>query len=259
MSFKITFANSAIEFRKLIDFLNYKDFFQDVDFFFKKDSILIQSMDTSHVSLVNMSLDKNIAQEYTCDQDVTLSINLESLLKILKCSKDMSGKCVWIYKKGIDVLNIKFTNGTKCKSQFKLKLLSRDNQLIDIPSIQYTSIQDIALSEFDNILSNMASFGQDLLLKRTKDELIVSNGDENSALFYLGRDQVTLNDWSDKNTIVETIVSLRYLQWITKLCSLCNNVTLCFNDSITLKDSTPILLEVKDINMNIKCLIASKN
>lgn len=259
MSFKITFANSAIEFRKLIEFLNYKDFFQYVDFFFKKDSILIQSMDTSHVSLVNMSLDKGIAQEYTCDQDVTLSINLESLLKILKCSKDMSGKCVWIYKKDIDVVNINFTNGNnKCTSRFKLKLLSRDNQLIDIPNIKYMSIQDINLSTFDNILSNMSSFGQDLLLKRTHDELIVSNGDENSALFYLGDDQVILGDLS-RNTIVETTVSLRYLQWITKLSSLCKNVTLCFNDSITLKDATPILLEVKDINMNLKCLIASKN
>lgn len=43
-------------------------------------------MDSSHVSLVGLKLDKDSFQSYRCDRTITLGLNLVNLGKILKCA-----------------------------------------------------------------------------------------------------------------------------------------------------------------------------
>ena len=73
-------------FKQIID--SIKDLVQDANMDCSNDGISIQSMDSSHVSLVSVHLNSNGLDHYRCDRAQNLGFNSANLSKILKCANN---------------------------------------------------------------------------------------------------------------------------------------------------------------------------
>merc|ERR1719361_1644362 len=88
-------------------------------------------MDSSHVSLVSVSLNAKGFEEYACDDDCTLGMSLPNLNKILKCSG--SKDSLTISAKDSEIIRFKFENEAgDHESDYKC--------IITMPSSQFATI-----------------------------------------------------------------------------------------------------------------------
>lgn len=70
-------------------------------------------MDNSHVALVSVRLEKDGFKSYRCDHPMPLGVNLTSLTKVLKCSKD-DDVVTLKAEDNADVLSLKFEAKSTC-------------------------------------------------------------------------------------------------------------------------------------------------
>jgi len=256
--FKITLSESGVLLRRIIDFLNHKDFLQEVNFFCKKDGICIQSMDEYHVSFVNVKIDAKVAVEYKCEGELLLGIKLEDLAKILKCSRSSSSNCVMEYVKDKNVLSVKFTRFGKCESKFQLKLTGRRDEILSIPDIQYNCIQDLSIVKLEGCLNNLSLFGEDVIIENRSEQLYFSSGDGTSE----GVTEATFTyDYDDDNTLeskskvpVKVIVSLKYMLWILKLSSNFSRIKISLSDS-----GAPLRITMISEYVECDCFVSLKD
>lgn len=71
-------------FKQIVE--SIKDLITDANMDCSEEEIGIQSMDSSHVSLVAVSLSAAGLDHYRCDRPVSLGFNSVNLSKILKCA-----------------------------------------------------------------------------------------------------------------------------------------------------------------------------
>jgi proliferating cell nuclear antigen len=79
--FKATLSQS-VTFRKLIDAL--KDLVSQVNIEASSNGLSLQALDSAHVSLVCLMLNEEGFEEYRCDKNMTLGLDLVEFSKILK-------------------------------------------------------------------------------------------------------------------------------------------------------------------------------
>ena len=72
-------------FRKIIDSLNA--LVQEVNLEAGSSGISLQAMDSAHVSLVSLKINETGFEEYRCDKNITLGLNLSDFSKILNEQK----------------------------------------------------------------------------------------------------------------------------------------------------------------------------
>lgn len=72
----------AVTLKKIIDAI--KELVTDAKFECTASGISLQAMDNAHVSLVGLILRAAGFENYRCDRNITLGLNLESLAKVLK-------------------------------------------------------------------------------------------------------------------------------------------------------------------------------
>ena len=65
-----------------------KELVTDANFECNEEGLQLQAMDNSHVALVAVKLKNTGFTEFRCDRPMPLGVNLASLVKVLKCSKD---------------------------------------------------------------------------------------------------------------------------------------------------------------------------
>ena len=73
----------ANTFKKLID--SIKDLVTDANLEINFSGISMQAMDSSHVALVSLNLSQDGFEDYRCDKQLTLGLNIQQVAKILKC------------------------------------------------------------------------------------------------------------------------------------------------------------------------------
>ena len=71
-------------FKQIIDAI--KDLVQDTNIDIDQEEMSIQAMDSSHVSLVQVTLRSDGFDHYRCDKESKLGISTANMTKILKCA-----------------------------------------------------------------------------------------------------------------------------------------------------------------------------
>ena len=70
--------------KKLID--SIKDLVNDINLDITGSGISLQAMDSSHVALVTLQLNYDGFEDFRCDKQMTIGINISHLSKIMKCA-----------------------------------------------------------------------------------------------------------------------------------------------------------------------------
>lgn len=105
-------------------FFNYKG---------SEAGLQLQAMDNSHVSLVSLSLRAEGFENYRCDRNMSMGMNLASLAKIMKCSNNDDVVTIKA-QDSADVVTFVFEskNGDRV-SDFDMKLMNLDQEHLGIP------------------------------------------------------------------------------------------------------------------------------
>lgn len=140
-------------FKKIVEAI--KDLVTDVNLDVSPSGISLQAMDTSHVALVSLNLSMEGFEEYRCDSNVVLGVNIANLSKVMKLA-DPSDSITLMAEQDPSTLKIKFENQkTGRTTEFALNLITLDVEHLSIPDTEYTSIITINSGEFSKVCKEL--------------------------------------------------------------------------------------------------------
>lgn len=205
-----------------------KDILQDVNIFIKPDGLKILVYDVARVALIDLFLPSENFEEYTCTNNIIAGISISNTYKILKSITTTD--TLEMIMTGPDHLTINIYNvDKKSRTEFVLKLLEIDEEVIQQPNLPVKCTTTISATEFQKIcrdMSNLSSSSNGTIdILRSKNTLNLSfSGDF--------ADQNTTIECSDYNgPDIKGSFSLKYMLMFTKATAISSNLQLLQSDS----------------------------
>jgi proliferating cell nuclear antigen len=170
MSNEKTFEARMLEaglFKKILDAI--KDMVKEGNFHCKPNGMMFQGMDSAHVALVSLLLNKHGFDMYRCERNRVLGLNIESLSKIFKSAQN-SDIFTMHWEDESDVASFLFEDAGQTKhSVYNLKLLDIDEEMLGIPDTKYSCIVRMPSAEFKKICTNLSNIGDTLKISVKKE------------------------------------------------------------------------------------------
>jgi proliferating cell nuclear antigen len=113
-------VKDVIIFKKIIDSLS--SLVNEVNLEATSNGLSLQAMDSAHVSLVSLNMKEEGFEEYRCDKNTTLGLNLIDFGKVLKLAKTNDIMTISANEDN-SFLTIKFDN----ESKFNLYIININN------------------------------------------------------------------------------------------------------------------------------------
>jgi len=154
--------------------------------------IIVQAMDSSHVSLVSLRLAAEGFLAYRCEKSMTLGVNVANLVKILKCAGN-DDTIQLSAEDGGDVLKIKLSDPNESRvSDFAMKLMEIEGLQLGIPQQEYKASVEMPSSEFTRVIRDITSLGDTAHISVAKSGVnFAVNGDIGSVNLHM---KATSND-----------------------------------------------------------------
>ncbi|KAF6730043.1 Proliferating cell nuclear antigen, partial [Oryzias melastigma] len=216
-----------------------KDLITEACWDVSSSGISLQSMDSSHVSLVQLTLRHDGFDSYRCDRNLAMGVNLSSMSKILKCAGN-EDIITLRAEDNADTLALVFETINQEKvSDYEMKLMDLDVEQLGIPEQEYSCVVKMPSGEFARICRDLSQIGDAVMISCAKD------GVKFSASGELGTGNVKLSQTSnvdkeeeavtiEMNEPVQLIFALNYLNFFTKATPLSKTVTLSMSADIPL-------------------------
>jgi len=159
---------SGAPIKKVINAL--KELIDQASWDLSEEGIQLQSMDSSHVALVQLQLDAGNFDKYRCDDLHHLGLNMDNLKKIFGAytSGSLSISC------GQDADNVSFIfedeRNNKCQ-KYELRLMDLDVEQLGIPEQEYQATFTMSSSEFTRIIKDMLMVGESCTIGVTKGDV----------------------------------------------------------------------------------------
>jgi len=215
-----------------------KELVTDAKFECTSSGISLQAMDAAHVSLVALLLRAEGFEEYRCDRNISLGINLENMAKVLKFAGNEDSVTIRAEDDGDSV---KFIFESKNKiSNFELKLLDIDADALGIPDTEYKSIVKMPANEFHKICANLTTWGDSVVIATSKEGITFSvSGEMGNGNVNIKPGKAADVDDGDSTTIeltdsITLTFALRKLLAFTKATPLSTSVSLSLSDDVPL-------------------------
>jgi proliferating cell nuclear antigen len=221
-----------------------KDILIETNITFQKDGIRIVNMDKSHTILAHLFLDATKFEYYYCKfAKITIGVNMFHLFKLINSIDNDDTLTIYIeeseYCDGIvDYLGLKFENGDikQCKIQ-KLKLIEPDEEELELPEIQFSSIITLPSSDFQKIIRDLSNISERLEIKSVGNELIfkcqgpfamceIRRTESDGVMEFIKNDK-------DKK-IIQGEYSLKNLGYFIKCTNLCNSIEMFLENDLPL-------------------------
>jgi len=226
--FEARFAN-AILLKRILDAI--KDLVQDVNLLCTEDGIELQSMDSSHVALVNFTILAEACTVYQCTDTITLGINVNNLTKIVKCAES-DDSVILRQSKDQSKLEITFENksGSR-KHEFAMNLMDIESEHLAIPDLEYTCSITMPSPEFSRLVRDGASFGETVMLSVQEGLLVAEiRGDAGKTVITEKQDKTSksASQWTEIVCAKQTAMmfGLKYLVAFTKAQHISDSVNL---------------------------------
>lgn len=225
----------ACAFKSLLEVL--KDIISDVNLCFDSTGMKIVAFDVARVTLVHMFMSAENFEEYSCNKEIFVGINVLNMFKLLKSITNNDILSMTITDEN---LNITLTNDSKkSTSKFSIKLLDLNEDILEIPDIDMPFSTSIPSLDFQKIVRDMSNISDDMTITRSK----------NSIQFE------SIGDFASKTTILEQnddigditttgVFNLKYLSMFTKATILCPIVQIIQND-----DDSPVIFKYNIANL----------
>lgn len=216
MYFKTIQASS---FKTIFEVL--KDVLNDVNVIFNREGIRILTLDTARAALIDLTLNADNFEEYSCDDEISAGVNMANMFKLLKTIGN--NDTLEVRVNNTEFMDILIENSEKkSKTAFKLKLLDINDDRIEVPNVNIEVVTVMASVDFQRICRDMGNLSTDVSISRNGKFLKIScEGDF--------ANQDTVIECSDESIETNGMYSLKYLNVFTKATSMCSNMRLLQN------------------------------
>ncbi|HDO19934.1 MAG: proliferating cell nuclear antigen (pcna) [archaeon GB-1867-097] len=203
----------------------------EATFVAKSDGLHMRSMDPSHVAMIEVTLPSTFFDEYVCDGEVKIGLNLDEFKKLLKRASASDRLEMEISERGR--LTIRFAG--KALRTFKMPLMDIPLEELPSPSLDFNVyarlISDVLKDAIKdaNVISDYVKFiaeGDSLMLS--------ASGDRGDVEVKLSEDMGSLVELEVKEASASTY-SLSYLSDMMRAASTTDIVSLQFSSDMPLK------------------------
>ena len=231
-------------FRTLITAL--KDILIETNIEFSKKGIKICSMDKTHTILIHLILNASNFEMYNCKKDrILIAVNMQYFFKLINSIDNDDTLTIYIenddYNDGVvKELGLKFENGNIKQSKIqKLRLLEPDEEELDLPNLEFSSIINMPSCDFQKIVRDLANISEKLEIKSINSELIfkcsgqyanaeIRRSETESNMQYIKK---------DTDNIIQGEFPLKNLVYFIKCTNLCNQI------EMYLKNDQPLIVK----------------
>ncbi|CAH1247008.1 proliferating cell nuclear antigen [Branchiostoma lanceolatum] len=235
-----------------------KDLIENASWDCSSTGMSLQSMDSSHVSLVQLEMRKDGFDTYRCDRNMAMGVTIASMTKLLKCAGNDDMVTIRA-EDNADSMTLIFESPNQEKvSDYEMKLVDLDVEQLGIPDQEYSCVVKMPSGEFARICRDLSQIGEAVAISCTKDGIKFSaSGDLGTGNIKLAQsanvdkeeEAVTI----EMNEPVSLTFALRYLNFFTKASPLSPSVTLSMSADV------PLVVEYKIGDMgHIKFFLAPK-
>ena len=200
-----------------------KDILNDVNICFEPSGVYITTLDTARTSLVDMFLSSDNFEEYECENEIVAGINVSNTFKLLKSITNNDVLMISIDSR--EFMNIEIHSETKKTStKFALKLLDINENQIEVPEMNMTTVTPMPSVDFQRICRDMYNIGSDIEIARDGKVLrLKCEGDF--------ANQETEIQCTEESPRICGTYSLRYMNIFTKATSMCSTVQIMQEDN----------------------------
>jgi len=218
--------------------------------------LIIKEINKSGTILVYSRLDADKFDKYkynSTKKKITIGVNLDNLLIILKCMSNMD-KMTWaLDDEDINKLIIILENTDKKEKKiFRLNLSDLDDEKLEVDPIQFPYAAYFPSSDFHKYCKDMSLITEKIEIKCTNNKVSfgIKGADICDADFEISETNGGLSidiNTDNKNEIVQGVFSLKWLNVFTKCTNLSNQVVLYLKNDypLIIKYSVATLGEVK--------------
>lgn len=151
-------------------FQNVRSFTEHISIIFRPNGIYFQTMDSSRISIIELTLPNTWFDTYTFTNksDIVLGISCGILFKILN-AREKQQKIHFVYDTN-DVLQIHFTSDDKSTfdKHFQCPLLDLESETLQIPEIEYAAEFTLPSTTFSTLINQLKNFGDSLDMECTE-------------------------------------------------------------------------------------------
>jgi len=242
--------------KKVMDSL--KDLIKEAVWDVNGESLSLQSMDSSHVSLVMVTLMSEGFESFRCDKNLALGVNMDTMQKLMKCAASDDVFTIKAEDNG-DSMTMVFEgkNGDKI-SEYEMKLMDLDIEQLGIPDQDYSCEVTMPSAEFQRICRDLSNIGESVNITIVKSGVDFSaRGDVGTAKIHL-TESANVDKEKDAVTIqvnepVNLTFALRYLNFFTKATPLSGSVKLSISPDVPMV----VTYEIEDVG-HVKYFLAPK-
>ena len=239
IKFKIkTIQSNSI--KNLIESL--KDILTDTNIEISKSGLKIIAMDPSHTVLVHLKLEAKEFQEFICNEEMILGVNMINFYKLIKFIGNNDTLTLYVENNNESQLNLIMESSDKnCVTKYKLNLMDIPKENVEIPNLIFNSIITMPSGDFQKLCRDLHNISNTVDIKSINNKLIFnSTGNIGSVEHIILDNNNTLSsDDTNKEQITQGSFLLKHLVMFTKCTSLSPTVLLY------LKNDFPLIIEYK--------------
>ena len=219
-----------------------KDILTDVNLQFSEDGIKIISMDGSKQAVINLKLEANKFEKFYCKNPLRAGLNMTSLYKIIKSVKNSDIITMYITETNTTKLHIEIENKEKKTNILTvLKLLDIDEDILDIPNIEFDTVKTMPSNDFQSYVRELSIITNKIKLESINNTFCLSGeGDFAETRIMVGdSNNIEIKNEHD----AYGTFYIKYLLLFTKSTNLCTTV------EIYLKNKFPLILVYNVANL----------
>jgi proliferating cell nuclear antigen len=241
VKFKIkTIQSNSI--KNLIESL--KDILTDTNIEITSSGLKIIAMDPSHTVLVHLKLEAKEFQEFICNEDMILGVNMINFYKLIKFIGNNDTLTLYVDNENESQLNIIMESSDKNSvTKYKLNLMDIPKENVEIPNLVFNSIITMPSADFQKLCRDLHNISNTVDIKSINDKLIFSSTGNIGSVEHVileNNNTLSVNESEADNTqVTEGSFLLKHLVMFTKCTSLSPTVLLY------LKNDFPLIIEYK--------------
>lgn len=232
-----------------------KEIVHDVSLRIDSTGVKLLTMDGARCALVYMKLRADAFEEYVCDGQFTLGLNMSSMFKLVKTSGSHDTITLYMDAATNNELGIRIQNAEKNSvTDFKIKLLDVDEQTIKLPDVEFDSVITMPSAFFQRMCRDMHNISDTMIIRSANNQLVLAcNGDFARQETVIGEADSGMTMQTKTDRTIEGRFSLKYLSLFCKAANLSNTIELF------LKESFPLILKYNVASLGeLKFCVAPK-
>ena len=201
---------------------------------FTPEGITGQAMDSAHVCLFELKLEKNWFDEYKVDKEIEIGIAAVLFCKMIECLKE-NQTIILHMDNSDDKLSIDLVGEKGINKYFEIPLIDVDIECINIPETEYDADIELQSELFTELINEMSLFHDILNIKCNGDNVSLTSNGESGKMSVKMNDDDILTYAIEEDAEIQLAFSLAYFHKMCLFRKLASSISIHLSSEAPMK------------------------